>query len=232
MTRLNHFRKLGTSSVQNHGGLLLRRLALPAILLTAAQAQAAVTAFSDKALFLGSTGATVVTAPYYDGGFNSYSGPWGSIVSGGVTFTQVTGGLYMGDATTRLPGGEISINGREEMNLALASPAYAIGFDFVEPEHDPLVNAPFVDSTFTIGLFKGSTAVGSFSFNAPNDSASFAGALSTVAFDRVRIRETVGGIENEFFGQFYASVLPSVPEPSSAALWLVGVAALAWGRRR
>lgn len=223
---------LGPSRLQRHGGLLVRRLALPAVLLAAAQAQAAVTAFSDKALFLGNTGATVVTAPYFDGGFNSYIGPFGSIVSGGVTFTQVTGALYMGDASTRLAGGEISINDWESMDLALDSPVYAIGFDFVEPEHDPLVNASFVDSTFTVGLFQGSTSVGSFSFNAPNDSAAFAGALSTRAFDRVRIRETVGGIENEFFGQFYASALPSVPEPATAALWLAGAAALAWRRGR
>ena len=38
---------------------------------------------------------------------------------------------------------------------------------------------------------------------------------------RAEIRETIGGIENEFYGHFYATVVP-VPEPAAASLLLVG----------
>ena len=138
----------------------------------------------------------------------------------------------MGDASTRLPGAEISIDGHENLDLALAGPVHALGFDFVEPQNDPLVNAPFVDSTFTVTLFNGALAAGSFSFNAANDSAAFVGVWATQAFDRVQIRETTGGIENEFYGQFYTGTLAPVPEPGTLALWAAGLAGLAVRRGR
>jgi hypothetical protein len=40
----------------------------------------------------------------------------------------------------------------------------------------------------------------------------------------VQIRETIGGIENEFFGQFYTAGMAPVPEPAGWALWLAGLA--------
>lgn len=66
-----------------------------------------------------------------------------------------------------------------------------------------IVFGTFVDSVFTVELLLNTTLVGSFSFNSPNDTAAFNGVWSDSAFNKVEIQETTGGIENEFFGQFY-----------------------------
>ena len=200
--------------------------------LASTHSQAAMQVFSDKATFMAQTAATEATAPYIDAGFNLFGAGASSLVSGSVTFTSASGLLYMGDASTRLAGAEITLDGIESVDLALAGPVHALGFDFVEPQNDPLVNAPFVDSTFTVSMFKGAAPAGSFSFNVANDSAAFVGVWSTLAFDRVQIRETTGGIENEFYGQFYTGTLAPVPEPTTLLLWMAGLTGLAARRRR
>lgn len=191
------------------------------------QAQAAVAVFSDKASFISATAASQATAPYTDTGFNSFTPAFSSIVSGSVTFSSAPHKLYMGDASTRLPGAEITIDNTENLNVALVGSVHAMGFDFVEPQTDPLVNAAFVDSTFTVTLLQGAAPVGVFTFNAHNDSTAFVGVWSTLAFNRAEIRETVGGAENEFYGQFYTGTLAPVPEPATAVLSLLGLVGVA-----
>lgn len=129
-----------------------------------------------------------------------------------------------------LPGHDLAIDDTEVMDVSFAS-AFSFGFDFVEPTGGP---NGFIDSTFTVTLLSGATPVGLFTFNAPNDTAAFVGVWADIAFEGVRIRETVGGLENEFFGHFYTGLrAASVPDAgSSAALLLVGVASLAAIRRR
>jgi hypothetical protein len=186
-------------------------------------AAAPLTTYSDKTTFLSDTGATIATTPYNDTGFNTFSGLFNSFISGSVTFgaASALGTLYFGDASTRLAGGEITISDFEHLNVQLAQPAFALGFDFVEPQSDPLVNAPFVDSTFTVTLFSGATNVGSFTFNALNDQAAFVGVWSPVSFTDVQIRETTGGIENEFYGQFYTGATAPASVPAPATIWLL-----------
>jgi len=183
----------------------------------------AATFFSDKAAFLAATASTQATTAYADHGATHLA----HLVSGSVTINEYDAASYFftGAWTTRLPGNDLAITGKENLNVALAAPVRALGFDFVEPQHDPNVNAPFEESTFTVTFLNGATAVDSFTFNAPNDVAAFAGASSAWAFDRIQIRETIGGAENEFFGQFYTSAkLPAgaVPEPASWAMMLGG----------
>ena len=207
-----------------------------------AGASKAAVVYSDKSTFLAATGSTQATTAYPNTGDHQYLG----FTSGSVTFHAVaessytTGYLYLDPSSIRLPGNVISINAFEDIDAAFAAPVRAFGFDFHEPHFDPNINAPFEDSTFTVTLRMNAVSVDSFSFNAPDDVAAFVGASSAFQFNNVRIRETVGGVENEFFGQFYTSAsLPAsdpsaVPEPATWALMIggFGLAGAALRRRR
>lgn len=207
--------------------------------LMAANANASVLAYSEKGTFLAGTGATVATTPYPNTGDTQHLG----FVSGSVTLSAVqessytTGYLYFGAYTPRLPGNVISINAFEDLDVAFAASVYAFGFDFVKPKFDPNIGAPFTDSTFTVTLRQGATDVGSFTFNPLiTDQAIFVGASSSLAFNNVQIRETIGGVDDEFFGQFYtaaaAPIAAPIPEPGTWALSLLGLSAVGVVHRR
>lgn len=194
---------------------------LGVILSFVAQGQAAVVFYdNNEAGFLADTGAvqrtSIPNGPYP----GTYVGS--PYTNGGILFTSPAG-MYVGNWSSRLDGA-IAINGLENLtvNVLTPSPISALGFRFVEPQFDPNVNAPFVDSTFTITVLSNGASLGSFNFNAPNDQASFYGVASDTPFNEVQIVETVGGSENEFFGQFFTT---AVPEPASVAVWsLIGLA--------
>lgn len=151
--------------------------------------QAAATFFSDKGSFLAQTHATELVSR---AGFTAE--PPSSI------------NLEPFDWSPRLTGPELAISGVENFNVDLGGPAYSFGFEFVEPEHDPLINAPFLDSRFALTLKNGATIVATIPFEVPNDLLWFIGVWSDTPFTRLEIREIVGGIENEFFGRFYTGV--------------------------
>src|ERR1044072_3598944 len=90
---------------------------------------------------------------------------------------------------------------KESFDVDVAAPVYAFGFDFVEAEHDPWVVQAFMASAFVVTLKLGTDTVVSFSFSAPNDVAYFVGVWTNEPFNRVEIREVVGGGESEGFGQ-------------------------------
>ncbi|NQU20936.1 MAG: hypothetical protein HQ567_06600, partial [Candidatus Nealsonbacteria bacterium] len=145
--------------------------------------------------------------------------------NGDLSFDLVNGQstrFIISDWTELLAGNDLAISGLESADIDIsvgASPLHSFGFDFVEPQFDPNVNAPFFESTFSVTLKNDTTTVGSFTFERPNDSVQFVGVWTTdpsEAFDRVEIRETVGGIENEFFGEFYAGTATEpVPAPTT-----------------
>jgi hypothetical protein len=234
--------------------MISRRLALLpcTILFLGVHAYADSITFLDKPAFLAATGATSATGALPNAGLQT------AYTVGSVTFnvtglaatgttgfhlgTLSVGGFGIADWTTRLAGNDIAINGPENLNADLAGLVYSVGFDFVEPRLDPWVNpsgtTPFIDSTFSVTLKNGATTINSFTFSPPNDAASFFGAWSDTAFNRVEIRETTGGAENEFLGQFYTGgqvLQPAVvPEPASLVLLVSGLAAMAgfrWWRK-
>lgn len=200
-----------------------------ALVLAASPTRAATLVYTDKASFLAATSATAASGPLPAGG------PYTSLTLGTITYQSATGQAFsIADYSARLVGNELSIDGLESINIVTAAPVYSLGFDFVEPNLDPNVNAAFIDSTFTVTLLNGTTFVDSYSFNAPNDTTAFEGVSSTIPFNSVQIRETTGSSENEFFGQIYTSVAPA-PEPGTWATigtGMAGMAAAACCRRR
>ena len=157
--------------------------------------------FTNKTAFLISTQSTA-TDPIPNSG-----GPVTSLDVGPLSFTSPAPSpiFAAGKFSIRLPGNVISAD-FEDLDVSINSPVFAYGFDFHEPEFDPNIFGSFVDSTFRVELFLGVSSLGSFTFNAPNDTASFVGVWSDSLFDRIEIREIIGEVENEFFGQPYIGV--------------------------
>jgi len=143
--------------------------------------------YDNKADFLSATGASEA-ANFDDAGtvgtWNTTYSMWDmgtSFTLGNLTFSTITGwSMWVDDWTSRLAGNELAISDIEHLNvdINLGGEVHSFGFEFVEPEFDQNVNAPFVDSTFTVSLLSGGTNVDSFTFNAPNDQAAFFGVWS------------------------------------------------------
>ena len=204
--------------------------------------EGAVTVFSDKATFLSATCAKSATGPLPLLGYVS------SAKIGSLTFSNVSGSSDPSVAlafgimepprspedfwTTLLPGVDLAVSGFEDVNIVFDTPINSFGFDFAEHITIPSEEgsscggaAGCVDSIFTVSLFLDGILVDSFSFNAPNDVASFIGVSSATAFDRVEIREsrTNGGMENDYYGQFYVgNECDCVTPPPGMISWWPG----------
>lgn len=178
--------------------------------------------YSDLADFVAATSATSASgslavppsAPDYTWGSVRVTLPAGSTIA-------------LGEWTSRLDG-EFAINGVENLNYDFASPVFAAGFRFVEPQFDPNVNGTFIHSAFNITLLRAGSVVHLFSVSRPTDVASFIGVWSGVAFDRMEVREVNGGAENEFFGEVFTGT--DVPTPGAGAL--LGLGGFFASRRR
>ncbi len=184
-------------------------------------ANAAITVYTDKAIFLINTGSTSATGPLPDLGLIA-GGAAASQTVGTVTFTITppSSELYIGaagkpvvpglDWTAINPGPDIAISDIENLNVDLSSPVVSLGFDFVESTTGIGCKFTCVDSTFSLTLKNGLTSIGSFQFNAPENVLAFVGVHSDTAFDRVEIRDITANIDDEYFGEFYTSEpLPS-----------------------
>lgn len=218
--------------------ILIFLMALAMVFGLSVSAYATLITFSDQAAFLASTGATSATGSLPNLGLI----PSGSQVVGAVTFSIAppSSALFIGasgrpdviggDWTSINPGNDIAISDVENLNVDLASPVYALGFDFVEPT-DFTCYAGCYDSTFAVTLKNGIAEVGSFTFNAPDSTLAFVGVWTDTLFNRVEIRDTTSTIDDEFFGEFYTGTTP-VPEPATLLLLGSGLAGLAVLRKR
>ncbi|NOX83127.1 MAG: hypothetical protein GXP06_09110 [Alphaproteobacteria bacterium] len=213
------------------GAFCAATAALAAVTLLPGAANAGIISINDKAGFLAASGATSAT-----GAIPIAGASLASLTVGSVTFSQVAANSlnFSIDWTSRIAGNQFAINGLEDLDVDFGGDVFSFGFDFVEPENDPNVNAPFVDSTFEISLCDDGLCFETLQFSVANDIAAFIGVISALAFDQVLIREIIGDIENEFFGEFYTSTTPvsEIPLPLAAPLFLVGLAGLSSVARR
>ena len=132
--------------------------------------------------------------------------------------------------TDLLGGNQIAISGSENLNIKLARPSFAFGFQYVEvTDAQPHINGPFVESTFEVSLKNDAgDTVQSYQLNPDNDTALFSGIWTSAPFNQVEIREMVGGIGNEFFGRLFSNNVPfsgvvTIPEPASLGLVMAGL---------
>jgi hypothetical protein len=201
--------------------------------LAAQPALATETVYTDRNAFLAATGSTSATGALPTGGGGYYS----TLTVGSVTFKAPS--FVVENWSTLLPGTELvvsdgagSVGGiyNDGIDALFASPVHSAGFDFHEPTASSLIDgcnlAHCVNSSFELQLYNGSTAVAVLAWTPPKNQATFWGVSSSVAFNRLLVRETVGSDDNEFYGQFYTGSTAPVPEPSSWMLWAAGVAAL------
>ena len=223
---------------RTEGGKIVRKavpLLVVSALLASAGANAAIVTYSDRATFIAATGATGI------GAIPSNIG--GGFTLGALTFSNVPGSSMVSTnnwSTLISESTDMAISDVESFDVASSGPLFSFGFDFHEPSTSTPPGLPFpdtcnttcVDSTFTITLRSGAALVDSFSFNRPNDVLAFVGVASSVAFDRIEIRESAGGIDNEFFGNFLIGRLQVVPEPSILALLGLGLLGIRLARRR
>jgi hypothetical protein len=190
--------------------------------------------YDDKTDFLTATGATSVGAFPDDGSIGPH--PASKIV-GDATFSTVHAGqaLYVGangigavtngDWTLLTAGNDIALSDNEDLDVDLSSSVYSIGFEFVEPSctnsnqdetnicaDDEIganvPNASIIDSEFEVTLKDGGITIAQFTFNATDDQAAFVGVWSNDPFDSVEIRETTGGNDNEYYGEFFTGDTP------------------------
>ncbi len=173
---------------------------------SATAAQQTVHVFTNKLEFIETTTATNCTGllPRSPGLV-----PGGALHLGPVTLSAAR--FQCNEFTPLLPGGELLITGLENLNVDFDEAVTAAGFDIVDTTTGSGGSCPGLDSIFTVTLLDGSIVVSTFSFNAPNDIASFIGIQSSSPFRRLEIRETSGGCENDFFGTVYCRAVSPGP---------------------
>ncbi|CAG0953866.1 hypothetical protein PHYC_00350 [Phycisphaerales bacterium] len=104
------------------------------------------------------------------------------------------------------PGNEVYMSSVEDLDIQVDSPVLGFGFFFVEGTDVPgscSTTCPCADAQFSVTLRLAGTTVGSFSFNAPDDTLAFFGVRSGQPFDTVVFRDQSGGCDNEYWGRFY-----------------------------
>ena len=211
-----------------------KKLALSvAMLMFATSANALTIDFSDRASFLAAGGAaTDHISPVV-------SARTGAATVGGLEISPVTSNFFsFANSPSGISNALIfSAGNGENFNIAINEDVFGFGFDIFEPTSsgELFCNTTCVASTFEVTFLDGATSVGSETFTPTpsNTETTFFGVISTLAFNGVEIRETVGSNDNEHFGNFTTVAAPApVPLPAPFALLLAGLGALAFLKKR
>ncbi len=219
-------------------------------------AHAALVSYADdKAGFVAATSPTAVTLPLDLTLDNTKSA---SSPVANLSFVSTT---YVAGCSTNPCGTQVdnwirgrsdnflAISGPEDFTLTLSKKVHAIAFDLVEPSFNTTgnvgdCNTSCFDTEFSISFYDGTTLLGEFTYNAPDDDgtgltarAGFFGVTSDVAFNKMVVFDKRRTSDNEYFGAFLLSANPpaeqAVPLPGTLPLAATALALLAAaGRRR
>jgi hypothetical protein len=183
--------------------------------LAASASHAEIVSFADdSAGFAAATGATSIGAFPSSGGSGTQVG---AVTFTNPTNTGVANVIAFSNYSNELAGYDLAVSGVENVDLAIAGGAHAIGFHVHEPSYATSTgcNATCFDTTFRVELLSGTTSLGYVDYNAPDDASplaggpvGFIGVYSDVQFDHVRIRDRTNTIDNEFFGIFSIGTAP------------------------
>lgn len=203
------------------------------VTLFAAQSIAAVITYTDRSLFMGITNAVSATG----GALPNRPLTASDITRGTITFRHgpSTNNHGFVNFNSVMPGREYAISGPENFRMSLSSPVTAFGMDIVEPTcfgcAGSGINGPFVNSRFRFfiqDIANGLGTLATVDFSPPNNTLAFFGFTSTLAFDRIVVREISGASENEFFNNFVSSETFGLPTPTGILLILTGLLALGY----